>query len=80
MTQAIASFFVVSLIVFVLMRLAGDPVDILLDIGSTEEMRQHLIHQLGLDKGYSEQFLKFIEAMLSGNFGVRSSTERRWSG
>jgi len=68
--QAIVSFLVVALVVFALMRISGNAVEMLLgEQGATAEMRDHLIQKFGLDKSYPEQFLRFIAAVAVGDFG-----------
>lgn len=69
LAQAVVSFLVVSLVVFTLMRMAGDPVDMLLDVGASPEQRELLIRELGLDRSNVEQFARFVGAALVGNFG-----------
>lgn len=67
--QAAVSVLAVSVIVFILGRLAGDPVDLLLEMGATPQARDNLIRTLGLDRSYLEQFVRFISALAVGNFG-----------
>ncbi len=67
--QAAVSVLAVSVIVFILGRLAGDPVDLLLEMGATQQARDNLIRTLGLDRSYLEQFVRFISALAVGNFG-----------
>ena len=67
--QAIISFLVVALVVFALMRISGNAVEMLLDESATVEMRDRLIQRFGLDKSYPEQFLRFIAAAAVGDFG-----------
>jgi peptide/nickel transport system permease protein len=67
--QAVISVLAVSVIVFVLGRLAGNPVELLLEMGATQEARTNLIRELGLDRSYVEQFMRFISALATGNFG-----------
>ncbi len=67
--QTIISLFILGIIIFILVRLAGNPVDLMLPIDASEEARQHMIKQLGLDRPYHIQFYEFIKQTLSGNMG-----------
>ncbi len=67
--QAVATLFLVSFLVFMLGRLTGDPVAILLSEFSTAEDKAILTHQLGLDKPIPEQYLIFLENALRGDLG-----------
>jgi peptide/nickel transport system permease protein len=66
----------VSVIVFILGRLTGDPVALLLTEYSTEEDRIRLTRQLGLDKPLPEQYAIFIGNALRGDLGRSIRGER----
>lgn len=63
---------VVTTIVFVLVRLSGDPASLLLPAGApvTEEFLKEFRKSLGLDKPLIVQFLRFATSALTGDFGV----------
>jgi peptide/nickel transport system permease protein len=63
---------VLTVIVFVLVRLAGDPVSLLLPPGApvTEEFLQRFRQSLGLDASITVQFLRFAQAAVVGDFGT----------
>ena len=67
---AILTLLVVSLIIFVLSRAAGDPRDVFLDDDWTEEDWDRLGRELGLDKPYYQQYLIFLTDALKGEFGT----------
>jgi peptide/nickel transport system permease protein len=67
--QAIPVLLVVAFIAFAMFAYVGDPVTIMLGQDSTEAQRIALVHQLGLDQPFFVQYLKFIWAVLHGNFG-----------
>ncbi|MDP2917257.1 MAG: ABC transporter permease, partial [Dehalococcoidia bacterium] len=67
--QALLSLLILGSIVFVLARLTGNPVDLLLPADATEADRQYMIHQLGLDRPYPIQFYEFITNALRGDLG-----------
>ncbi|WP_421951991.1 ABC transporter permease [Pelagibacterium sp.] len=77
MIKAIANRFVESLIalllmsvvIFLLSRLTGDPVALMLGDGATEADRQALIAELGLDQSLPVQYFTFVGNALTGNFG-----------
>ena len=59
----------VSLIIFVAVRLTGDPTELLLPEDATEEDFARLRAELGLDKPVPVQYLIFIREAAKGNFG-----------
>ena len=67
--QAVITLFLVSVIVFMLSRLTGDPVALLLTEYSTMEDKELLTKQLGLDKPLPEQYAIFIGNALRGDLG-----------
>jgi peptide/nickel transport system permease protein len=67
--QAVVTLFLVSVIVFMLGRLTGDPVALLLTEYSTLEDKELLTKQLGLDKPLTEQYAIFIGNALRGDLG-----------
>ncbi len=68
--QSLVSLFVLGTIIFVLTRLIGNPVDLLLPPDATLADRQHMIEQLGLDRPFAVQYVEFVTATLSGNLGT----------
>jgi peptide/nickel transport system permease protein len=74
--QAVITLFLVSVIVFILGRLTGDPVALLLTEYSTLEDKELLTKQLGLDKPLPEQYAIFIGNALRGDLGRSIRGER----
>jgi peptide/nickel transport system permease protein len=68
-TAAIVIFGVVTMI-FVLARLLGDPVTLMIQPGMTEADITALRVELGLDRPLPEQFVSFVANALRGDFGV----------
>ena len=66
---ALLTLLVVSLIIFVMSRAAGDPRHIFLDDYSTQEDWDALTITLGLDKPYYQQYGMFLADTLRGKFG-----------
>ena len=61
--------FIVSLIVFALARISGDPIDTMLPFTATQHQQDLLRERWGLDKSYPEQYFVFIGNAFKGDFG-----------
>ncbi len=59
----------ISLITFVLLRLSGDPLTVMLPLDATEEQRASLREALGLDQPLPVQYLRYARNVLRGDFG-----------
>jgi peptide/nickel transport system permease protein len=75
--QMIIALFLMSVIVFLLGRLSGDPVSMLLSQYSTEEDRVRITEQLGLTKPILEQYGIFIFNALKGDLGKSVAGDNR---
>ncbi|MCP5762175.1 ABC transporter permease, partial [Klebsiella pneumoniae] len=60
MLQIIPVLFLISVIVFVLVYVTGDPVSLMLADTATDEDREILIAALGLDQPLHVQYFTFI--------------------
>ncbi len=60
----------ISILVFVITHMVGNPVDIMLPLTATEEQRQLLTQQLGLDKPMIEQLGTFLKDAATLDFGM----------
>jgi peptide/nickel transport system permease protein len=60
----------VSIIVFVVIHLAGDPTDGFVDPAAPPEVRQQIRTDLGLDDPLYQQFGRFLANAARGDFGV----------
>lgn len=67
--QTLVTAIFVSMIVFGLARLTGDPTILLLPTEATEADRQFFRTQLGLDRSLPEQYLTFVTNALQGDLG-----------
>jgi len=76
MVQTLATLFVVSIAVFVLVRLTGDPVDMLLPIDASPELREETRARLGTDKPQLVQYWRFVGELLSGDLGTSIRTRK----
>jgi peptide/nickel transport system permease protein len=59
----------ITIIVFVLIRMAGDPTSVMLPLNAQPEDQQRLREALGLDKPYVQQYFIFLGDALQGDFG-----------
>lgn len=67
--QSLVSLFVVAIIVFVLSRVSGDPVSLMLSPEATAAERAAMRTQLGLDDPVLVQLWKFLSALAQGDLG-----------
>lgn len=68
--QAVVVLLVVALIAFTLFRFVGDPVNQMVGIETTPEMREALRERLGLNDPVLVQFWRFVANAAQGNFGI----------
>ncbi len=74
--QTVLSMLVVVSIVFVLTRLSGNPVHLLLDVNATERDQEILTRHLGLDKPLPVQYGIYVTNIFLGDFGNSVLTRR----
>jgi len=67
--HSIIIIFGISMAVFVISRLTGDPVSIMVDFGTSVEDREAIRKDLGLDKPMPVQYLIFLKKAALGDFG-----------
>ncbi len=70
LSLAVLVLFGVSLIVFMLLHLTGDPTALLLPEDTPEEIREQFRHEMGFDQPLSVQYGKFLWKALQGDFGT----------
>jgi peptide/nickel transport system permease protein len=75
--QAIITLFLMSMIVFLLGRLSGDPVPLLLGDLATKEDRALITKELGLDKPIPVQYIIYLKNALHGDLGTSIRGARR---
>jgi len=68
--QSIIIIIGISMAVFLISRLTGDPVSIMVDFDTSKEDREVLRKELGLDKPVPIQYLIFLRGAIRGNFGT----------
>jgi peptide/nickel transport system permease protein len=76
LVQAPVTLLAISLVVFFAVRLTGDPVDALLTDLATQEQRQQVRRELGLDQPLYIQYLRFAGNAARGNFGESPKQHR----
>jgi peptide/nickel transport system permease protein len=74
--QTLVSMLVVISIVFVLTRLSGNPIHLLLDVNATERDQEILTRHLGLDKPMLVQYAIYVRNIAAGDFGNSILTRR----
>ncbi|MFD0682446.1 MULTISPECIES: ABC transporter permease [unclassified Paenibacillus] len=67
--QVIPVLFMISIIVFLLVHVSGDPVSLMLPDTATDEDRRTLSIALGLDQPLISQYFSFLGNLLQGDFG-----------
>jgi len=67
--QAILALFILSILIFVLVRLTGDPTLLLLPEDATAADIRRLRHALGLEKSWPVQYWIFVSNAIQGDFG-----------
>ena len=74
--QTVLSMLVVISIVFVLTRLSGNPVHLLLDVNATQRDHEILMRHLGLDQPLPVQYAVYVKHIFLGDFGQSILTRR----
>ena len=73
--QSILALLVVSVIVFSLARISGDPLDVLLPLEATNEDAARLKSEWGLDRPLYVQYFTFLGNAVTGDFGESLSID-----
>lgn len=68
--DALIAVWGVLTVVFVVLRLSGDPVILLLPVGATPQQAQELRHELGLDRPLPVQYWEFLRRVVRGDFAT----------
>lgn len=67
--QGILALFFLLTMVFILSRLTGNPLDLMLPVEISPEARAQMAKNLGLDRPYHEQYFIFLSNAVKGDFG-----------
>ncbi len=68
--QMVITIFIVSLVVFFLVRLKGDPISVMAPPTFSEEQIAQLRRAWGFDRPLWEQYVVFISKAVTGDFGI----------
>ena len=79
LVQAIVVMLAVAFIAFTLFQYVGDPVSSLLGQDATQEQREQLRRDLGLDEPFPVQFARFVGNALHFEFGISLRQGRKVS-
>jgi peptide/nickel transport system permease protein len=74
--RAVVTLWLVVTFIFVILRLSGDPTDILLPDDASPEVVEYYRHLWGLDRPLHEQYTRYVVSVLQGDFG-ESLRDRR---
>ena len=77
--QAVIVMLTVAFIAFMLFQYVGDPVTSLLGQDATQEQREQLRRDLGLDEPFPVQFASFVGNAVQGEFGLSLRQGRKVS-
>ena len=75
--EALVALLLMSLVIFLLSRVTGDPVALLLSDSATAQDRQMLISELRLDQPLWRQYLSFLGNAARGDFGQSVTAGRQ---
>lgn len=70
LSQAALTLVLLSVLIFVLSRVVGNPADILIPIDSPPEARERFTRSLGLDRPLHEQYVTYVSRLMQGDLGV----------
>ena len=74
--QGLLAVFVISLVVFALSRVAGDPLAAILDDETGKEQIELLRKEWGLDKPLHAQYFTYMKRLLTGDLGTSFKWDR----
>ncbi len=74
--QCLVTLLVISLLVFALARLTGNPLDVMLPIDASAEIQEEMSRELGLDKPVYVQYGRFVQRLLYGDLGTSIRTRK----
>jgi peptide/nickel transport system permease protein len=76
LAHALVSLLLMSVFVFLLARLTGDPRDVILPLGASREEYELAGRALGLDQPLAVQYLVYLGSVVRGDFGVSFRARR----
>src|SRR5918992_4544375 len=69
LVQGLVVILLLTTVVFVVTRLIGDPVDVMLPLEATPELREEFRHALGLDRPILTQYVDYLGDLTRLDFG-----------
>ena len=76
LVQCLVTLLVISLLVFALARLTGNPLDVMLPIDASADLRNEMSRELGLDRPVYVQYARFVRSLLAADLGVSIRTKK----
>ena len=67
--DGVVVLFLVTLVIFVLGHVVGDPASVMAPVDASEQEIARLRQQLGLDRPFREQFASYFGSLIQGDFG-----------
>jgi peptide/nickel transport system permease protein len=67
--QGLVAICLLAVVVFILSRASGNPLDLLVPVDASPEVRERIAEKLGLNRSYPAQFYSFFAGLLRGDFG-----------
>jgi peptide/nickel transport system permease protein len=74
--RALFTLLICMTLVFVVLRLSGDPATVLLPDDTPVEVQQEYRRQWGLDRPLPEQYLRYIAGLTEGRLGISFAEQR----
>ena len=74
--QCLVTLLVISLLVFALARLTGNPLDVMLPIDASAEIQEEMSRELGLDQPVYIQYARFVHRLLYADLGTSIRTRK----
>ncbi len=76
LVQCLVTLLVISLLVFALARLTGNPLDVMLPIDASAEIQDEMSRELGLDQPLYVQYARFVQRLLYADLGTSIRTRK----
>ena len=76
LVQCLVTLLVISLLVFALARLTGNPLDVMLPIDASAELQEEMSRELGLDQPVYIQYGLFVQRLLYADLGTSIRTKK----
>ena len=74
--QCLVTLLVISMLVFALARLTGNPLDVMMPIDASAELQAEMSRELGLDQPIYVQYARFVQSLLHGDLGTSIRTRK----